>query len=154
LSVPFRSALPFGELLVDGQRPSQWRHVFASVQSLAAVDPAGLAPDTFAVVIVDEFHHAAAASYERWLAHLQPNLLLGLTATPERTDGDDILHWFGGRIAAELRLWSALDQGLLAPFHYFGLHDGTDLSQIEWRRNGYDTGALTNLYTSDDAACA
>ncbi|MDM7936773.1 MAG: DUF3427 domain-containing protein [Cyanobium sp. CZS 48M] len=141
----------FGELLVDGQRPSQWRHVFASVQSLAGIDPADLAPDTFAVVIVDEFHHAAASSYERWLTHLVPSLLLGLTATPERTDGEDILHWFGGRIAAELRLWSALDQGLLCPFHYFGLHDGTDLSQIEWRRNGYATEALSNLYTADDA---
>ena len=141
----------FGELLVDGQRPSQWRHVFASVQSLAGLDPADLAPDTFAVVIVDEFHHAAAASYERWLAHLTPSLLLGLTATPERTGGEDILHWFEGRIAAELRLWSALDQGLLCPFHYFGLHDGTDLSQIEWRRNGYATEALSNLYTADDA---
>jgi superfamily II DNA or RNA helicase len=141
----------FGELLVDGQRPSQWRHVFASVQSLAGLDPADLAPDTFAVVIVDEFHHAAAASYERWLRHLAPVLLLGLTATPERTGGEDILHWFDGRIAAELRLWSALEQGLLTPFHYFGLHDGTDLSRIEWRRNGYATEALSNLYTADDA---
>ena len=77
----------FGELLVDGQRPSQWRHVFASVQSLAGIDPANLAPDTFDVVIVDEFHHAASASYERWLRHLAPVLLLGLTATPERTGG-------------------------------------------------------------------
>ncbi len=94
----------FGELLVDGQRPSQWRHVFASVQSLAGLDPADLAPDTFDVVIVDEFHHAASASYERWLRHLTPVLLLGLTATPERTGGEDILHWFDGRIAAELRL--------------------------------------------------
>jgi superfamily II DNA or RNA helicase len=141
----------FGELLVDGQRPSQWRHVFASVQSLGGLDPADLAPDTFAVVIVDEFHHAASASYERWLRHLAPVLLLGLTATPERTGGEDILHWFDGRIAAELRLWSALEQGLLCPFHYFGLHDGTDLSRIEWRRNGYAPEALSNLYTADDA---
>ena len=141
----------FGELLVDGQRPSQWRHVFASVQSLAGIDPANLAPDTFDVVIVDEFHHAASASYERWLHHLAPVLLLGLTATPERTGGEDILHWFEGRMAAELRLWSALDQGLLCPFHYFGLHDGTDLSRIEWRRNGYASEALSNLYTADDA---
>lgn len=141
----------FGELLVDGQRPSQWRHVFASVQSLAGLDPADLAPDTFDVVIVDEFHHAASASYERWLRHLAPVLLLGLTATPERTGGEDILHWFDGRIAAELRLWSALEQGLLTPFHYFGLHDGTDLSRIEWRRNGYASEALSNLYTADDA---
>ncbi len=141
----------FGELLVDGKKPENWRHVFASVQSLAGLDPADLAPDTFDVVIVDEFHHAASASYERWLRHLAPVLLLGLTATPERTGGEDILHWFDGRIAAELRLWSALEQGLLCPFHYFGLHDGTDLSQIEWRRNGYASEALTNLYTADDA---
>ena len=141
----------FGELLVDRQRPSQWRHVFASVQSLAGLDPADLAQDTFDVVIVDEFHHAASASYERWLRHLSPVLLLGLTATPERTGGEDILHWFDGRIAAELRLWSALEQGLLTPFHYFGLHDGTDLSRIEWRRNGYATEALSNMYTADDA---
>ena len=105
----------FGELLVDGQRPSQWRHVFASVQSLAGLDPADLAPDTFDVVIVDEFHHAAASSYERWLSYLRPSLLLGLNATPERTGGEDILHWFEGCMAAELRLWSALDQGLLSP---------------------------------------
>ena len=144
----------FGELLVDGQRPSQWRHVFASVQSLTAFDLSTVNQQAFQVVIVDEFHHAAASSYARWLTHLQPTLLLGLTATPERTDGDDILHWFGGRIAAELRLWSALDLGLLAPFHYFGIHDGTDLSRIEWRRNGYDIGTLTNLYTANDARLA
>ncbi len=149
--ITFRQVLrdgSFGELLVDGQRPSQWRHVFASVQSLAGLDPVDLAPGGFAVVIVDEFHHAAAASYGRWLDHLAPALLLGLTATPERTDGDDILHWLGGRMAAELRLWSALELGLLCPFHYFGLHDGTDLSRIEWRRNGYATEALSNLYTA------
>jgi superfamily II DNA or RNA helicase len=56
------------------------------------MDPARLASDTFAVVIVDEFLHSAAASYERWLAHLRPSLLMGLTATPERTGGVDILH--------------------------------------------------------------
>jgi hypothetical protein len=66
---------------------------------------------SFDVVIVDEFHHAAASSYRRWLDHLSPQLLLGLTATPERADGLDILHWFDGRIAAELRLWTALDKG-------------------------------------------
>ena len=139
----------FGELYVDGELPRQWRHVFASVQSLAQRDLAEIPADRFAVVIVDEFHHAAAASYRRWLDHLRPQLLLGLTATPERADGLDILHWFGGRIAAELRLWSALDQGLLAPFHYFAVADATDLSALEWRRGGYAPAQLSALYTGD-----
>jgi len=78
-----------------------------------------------------------------------PQLLLGLTATPERADGLDILHWFGGRIASELRLWTALDQGLLAPFHYFAVADATDLSALEWRRGGYVPSQLSSLYTGD-----
>ena len=150
--VSFRQVLRdhcFGELYVDGELPSQWRHVFASVQSLAQRDIAEIAAERFDVVIVDEFHHAAAASYRRWLDHLRPKLLLGLTATPERADGLDILHWFDGRIAAELRLWSALDQGLLAPFHYFAVADGTDLAALEWRRGGYVPAQLSALYTGD-----
>ena len=139
----------FGELYVDGEIPSQWRHVFASVQSLANRSLAEIPAERFQVVIVDEFHHVAAASYRRWLDHLRPQLLLGLTATPERADGLDILHWFGGRIATELRLWSALDQGLLAPFHYFAVADATDLSALEWRRGGYVPSQHSAVYTGD-----
>jgi superfamily II DNA or RNA helicase len=139
----------FGELQVDGERPSEGRHVFASVQSLAQQDPATIQPTAYDVVIVDEFHHAAAASYRRWLHHLRPKLLLGLTATPERTDGLDILQWFDGRIAAELRLWTALDQGLLSPFHYFGIGDNTNLAALAWRQGGYVPAELSKLYTGD-----
>ncbi len=141
----------FGELLVDGQRPEQGRHVFASVQSLAQIDLADIAPDAFDVVVVDEFHHAAAPTYERLLNHLTPRILLGLTATPERTDGRSVLEWFDGRIAVELRLWDALDRGLLSPFQYFGLHDGIDLSHVQWSRRGYDVVALEKVYTGDQA---
>ncbi len=141
----------FGELWVGGTRPTQWENVFASIQSINANDATSLDPDQFDVVIVDEFHHSAAASYEALLDHLRPKHLVGLTATPERTDGLDVLRWFGGRIAIELRLWDALEQGLLAPFHYFGIHDATDLSGVAWRRGrGYDVVELTNLYTADD----
>ena len=85
------------------------------------------------------------------LSYLQPQYLLGLTATPERADGKDIRQWFGGRTAVELRLWDALEQELLSPFHYFGIHDGTDLSGLTWRRGaGYDVGELTNIYTAND----
>ncbi|MFS8480133.1 MAG: DUF3427 domain-containing protein, partial [Micromonosporaceae bacterium] len=142
----------FGELLVGGERPTQWRHVFASVQSLAQVDLDLLDPARFDMVIVDEFHHAAAPTYARLLDRLRPRVLLGLTATPERTDGQDVRVWFGGRIAAELRLWEALERGLLAPFHYFGIHDEVSLAGIRWRRGqGYDTAELSNLYTGNDA---
>ncbi len=141
----------FGELYVDGHRPDEWRHVFASIQSLSAMDITAIDPHAFDVVIVDEFHHAAAPTYRKLLDHLRPKVLLGLTATPERTDGESILHWFEGRIAVELRLWDALDRGLLSPFHYFGIHDGVDLSEVAWKRGRYDETALEKVYTGNDA---
>lgn len=151
----FRHALrepTFGEMWVGGSRPRRFDHVFASIQSLNASDLDDLAPDHFDVVIVDEFHHAAAASYERLLDHVRPVELLGLTATPERSDGLPILQWFDDRIAAELRLWDAIDQQHLSPFMYYGIHDGLDLREIPWRRGrGYDTDALSAAYTSSDA---
>jgi len=145
----------FGELLVDGAKPQQWQHVFASVQSLAQLDLDALRPDLFDLVVVDEFHHAEAATYRRLLDHLQPKVLVGLTATPERTDGRDVIARFGGRTAVELRLWEALEQNLLAPFQYFGKHDDVPLDTVRWRRgSGYDTTELTNLYTGSDAGAA
>ena len=141
----------FGELYVDGERPEQWRHVFASIQSLTAYGPEGLSPDHFDVVIIDEFHRAAAATYDALLSHLHPKVLLGLTATPERADGQSILPWFDGHIAAELRLWEALERELLCPFHYFGVADGTDLSNLEWRRGSYEISDLEDIYTGNDA---
>lgn len=149
----FRHALKdgsFGELYVAGHRPEQWNHVFASVQSLSKDLIESIAPDAFDVVIVDEFHHAAAPSYERLLQHLEPRLLLGLTATPERSDSKDVTEWFGGRIAVDLRLWDAIDEGLLCPFQYFGVSDGTDLSTLEWKRGGYDLSQLDDVFTGND----
>jgi superfamily II DNA or RNA helicase len=143
----------FGELLVDGERPEDWRHVFASIQSLSRLD---IDPDHFDMIIVDEFHHAEAATYTRLLDRLTPKVLLGLTATPERRDGADILHWFdGGKPTVELRLWEALERDLLVPFHYFGIHDAIDLSRLTWRRGtGYDVTELTNLYTGHETRVA
>ena len=141
----------FGELLVDGDEPKKWRHVFASIQSLSDARLSELAPEHFDVVVVDEFHHAEAKSYRRLLEHVQPVELLGLTATPERADGVDVRDFFGGRVAAELRLWDALDQQLLCPFHYFGIYDPTEIDQVAWKRGGYDTAALSGIYTGNDA---
>lgn len=149
----FRAAVRdghFGELLVAGRAPRKGTHVFASIQSLHEERLSDLRPDAYDVVIVDEFHHAEAPSYRRLLDHLQPRILLGLTATPERADGKSVLSWFDGRIAAELRLWDALDLGLLVPFQYFGVHDGTDLSWIDFRSGRYDVSKLEQVYTADD----
>lgn len=141
----------FGEKFVDGHRPDEWRQVFASVQSMQTIKIENVPPDAFDVIIVDEFHHAAAPTYRKLIDHFQPRVLLGLTATPERTDGESILHWFGDRIAVELRLWDALERQLLTPFHYFGLHDQTDLSQVRWTRGAYDRAQLEGVYIADDA---
>ncbi len=150
----YRAALQdghFGELLVGRHRPLVGDAVFASIQSLHAERISKLATDAYDILVIDEFHHAESDSYRRLLEHLRPQLLLGLTATPERADGRSILGWFDGRIAAELRLWDALDQGLLSPFQYFGVHDGTDLSMIDWRSGRYDVDALDRVFTADDA---
>lgn len=141
----------FGELWVGGTRPVHFEHVFASIQSLSASGLDDLDPGHFDVVIVDEFHHAAAASYDRLLQHIRPVELLGLTATPERSDGLPVLHWFDGRIAAELRLWDAIDQRRLTPFAYYGIADDLDLREIPWRRgSGYDVQGVSNLITAND----
>jgi superfamily II DNA or RNA helicase len=144
----------FGELLVGGDQPSKWRHVFASIQSLSAERLSKLAPNHFDVVVIDEFHHAEAASYRRLLDHVEPVELLGLTATPERGDGVDVREFFSGRVASELRLWEALEQNLLCPFHYFGVYDGTDLGELGWKRGGYDLAGLSGVYTGNDARTA
>jgi superfamily II DNA or RNA helicase/HKD family nuclease len=140
----------FGEFWVGGKRPSRFEHVFASIQSLNRSGLDSLNPSYFDVVIVDEFHHAAAPSYTSLLERLKPMELLGMTATPERADGLDVLKYFDGRIAAELRVWDAIDQQYLAPFSYFGVHDGSDLTGVPWTRSkGYDRAALTNVLTGD-----
>jgi len=99
---------------------------------------------------VDEFHHAAAPTYRKLLQHLKPRELLGLTATPERADLQDITAWFGNRIAAELRLWEAIDYGYLCPFQYFGVSDGKSLEAIEFKRGRYNVEELDRIYTGDD----
>jgi superfamily II DNA or RNA helicase len=151
----FRSVLRdqnFGELLVDGQQPDVWQHVFASVQSLNSQQPwRRLGHDHFTHVIVDEAHHGAASSYRALFEQLQPERLLGLTATPERMDGSSILEDFGGQMTAEIRLPEALSEKLLCPFHYFGVADNIDLSGDQFWPNGrYASEELENLYTGDD----
>jgi superfamily II DNA or RNA helicase len=84
------------------------------------------------------------------LGRLRPQILLSLTATPERTDGQSLLPDFDGVLAAEMRLWHALEKQLVVPFEYYGVADETDFSAIEWRRGGYDQQQLDNLLTGND----
>uniref|UniRef100_UPI001FC9386A DUF3427 domain-containing protein n=1 Tax=Streptomyces carpinensis TaxID=66369 RepID=UPI001FC9386A len=142
----------FGELLHAGEDPRDWNHVFASVQSLNVRRLEQLAPDHFDIIVIDEFHHATATTYRRVIEHFAPKELLGLTATPERMDGLNVQdEFFEGRIAAEMRLWEALENDLLCPFHYFGIPDGTDLTNLGWQRGAYADQDLDNLYTGNDA---
>ena len=138
----------FGELLVDGAEPHRWDFVFASVQSLRASRLEQLDPKRFDVVIIDEFHHAQAPTYNALLDHFQPRELLGLTATPERGDGENVQKYFDYRVAHELRLWDALRLQLLVPMHYYGIADGTDLSSLTWIRGkkNYNSRELSEFY--------
>ena len=142
----------FGEILAGGRRPDDGKHVFATIQSLSQIDlEVELDPTFFEVVIVDEVHHEAAQTYRRLLNHVQPKFLVGLTATPERADGQSILKHFGGKITTELRLWEAIDRGLLVPFQYFVVHDGTDLRHLTFRTGAYQSSELEDIYTASDA---
>ena len=152
--VTFRAVMKdgsFAEMWTGQHQPTQSDHLFASVQKLANEDLESLASDHFDILIVDEFHHAAAPTYQRLLDHFQPRLLLGLTATPERADGQSVTGWFEGHVAAELRLWHALDRGLLCPFQYFGVHDNTNLKNVPARGRHYLASGLESLYTGDQA---
>lgn len=140
----------FGELLVGQYTPTQKNHLFTSIQSFNSKRLfEDTKPDDYDYIVIDEFHHAAAPSYEKLLSYYTPEILLGLTATPERMDGHDILPYFDGHIAAEIRLPESIDRKLLAPFHYFGVSDGVDLDQTHWVNGGYDRGELSRLFTGN-----
>lgn len=151
----FRAVLKdanFGELLVGSYRPERIDHLFLSIQTFNAQDfSSKTAPDFYDYLIVDEFHHAAAPTYQKLLDYYQPKLLLGLTATPERMDGKSILPYFSNRIAAEIRLPEAIDRKLLCPFQYFGVTDTVNLNSLKWSAGGYDRSQLSNLYTFSGA---
>ena len=141
----------FGDLLVGGSLPRQSEHLFCSIQTYNSRELWRLPADSFRYVVVDEFHHAAAPSYRRLLDHVRPQVLLGLTATPERSDGLDIFQWFGGEASAEIRLPDAINRRLLSPFQYFGIADSVDLDTLRWHRGGYRVDDLDRVYTGNDA---
>ena len=141
----------FGELLVGSHEPKSFDYLFLSIQSCNSRNFTDhFSPDFYDYIVIDEFHHAAAATYQTVLEYFRPKILLGLTATPERMDGRDILKHFDHRIAAEIRLPEAIEQRLLCPFQYFGVTDVVDLSAVQWSRGGYDAKQLSDIYTINE----
>ncbi|MBQ7976764.1 MAG: DUF3427 domain-containing protein [Clostridia bacterium] len=147
----FRAVLKdanFGEMFVGRYKPDSIDNLFISIQTFNSQDfTEKTTADFYDYIIVDEFHHAAAPTYQKLLEYYKPKILLGLTATPERMDGKSILSYFNNRIAAEIRLPEAIDRKLLCPFQYFGVTDTVDLDSLKWTVGGYDKGELSKIYT-------
>jgi len=144
----------FGELLADGNIPGSFNHLFATIQSISSQDLiARCGAEFWHTVIIDECHRLAADSFDALATVIKPQILLGLTATPERSDGRSILGYFenksDGSPAVELRLWTALDLQLLAPFEYYGCDDDTDFSEVPWDHAGAEAAALDKLLTGN-----
>lgn len=118
----------------------------ASVQTLARAEHLDrFSPQHFDYVVVDEFHHAAASTYRRLLTHFAPSFLLGLTATPDRTDQSDILSLCDDNLVYSCHLFAGIEAGLLAPFHYHGIQDeSVDYREVPWRNGRFDPEQLSN----------
>ena len=150
----YRSVLQdanFGTLWVGGNRPqdaSEYEHLFVSISMFNSRFEeffAKLDADYYDYIVIDEAHHSQANSYRKLFDHFTPKLLVGLTATPERMDGQDLRPDFGGRISAEIRLPQALQAGLLTPFQYLCISDDTDLSDESlWSGQKYNTERLAD----------
>ena len=144
----------FGQLLSGSNRPNSPDHLFTTIESLHTNELLDRYGDTYwYTVVFDECHRIAAASFDAVAKRVKPSVLLGLTATPERSDGRPIAAYFDskpdGSPAVELRLWHALDLQLLAPFEYFACDDSTDLRNIPWRQPG-ESAILDNVLTGND----
>lgn len=137
----------FGELWVGNFTPSNnLDYLFLSVQTANSQFETlkNLGPDYYDYVVIDEAHHMAADSYQKIVDFFTPDILLGLTATPERMDGKSLLPDFCNCISAEIRLAKALEDRLLTPFHYFCVSDNTDLSDDDlWVGNKYVNSKLS-----------
>ncbi|MBF0408887.1 MAG: DUF3427 domain-containing protein [Candidatus Riflebacteria bacterium] len=154
----FRAVLrsnSFGELWIGGKEPEHYKQLFVSVQTLNnRIEQLNVASDYYDFIIIDEVHHISADSYRPILNRFTPQILLGLTATPERHDGSDIRNDFCGVIAAELRLPEAINQRYLCPFQYFGIDDPVDLSNVQWLKGRYLSSELSKLYMANEQRVA
>lgn len=133
-------------LYTGRQRDAEVDILCASIQTLGRDQHLQqFSPTHFDYVVVDEFHHAAAPMYRRLLQHFSPRFLLGLTATPDRSDQSDILALCDDNLVFERNLFAGIDGGFLAPFHYFGILDeSVDYREIPWRNGQFDPEMLVN----------
>lgn len=117
--------------------------VFASVKTLGGKNYlTSFSPEEFDLIIIDEFHHAAANTYQRILNYFKPEFLLGITATPDRMDNKDIYGLCDGNVAFEMHFPEAIEKKWLSPFKYYGVYDDTDYTKIRWRDNKYNREEL------------
>jgi superfamily II DNA or RNA helicase/diadenosine tetraphosphate (Ap4A) HIT family hydrolase len=131
-------------LFTGKSKDAQAQVLFASIQTLAR--PENLErfdARAFDYIVIDEFHHADARTYRRIIRHFEPEFLLGLTATPERTDGGDLLALCDENLVYRCDLGEGIRRDRLAPFHYFGVPDLVDYANIPWRSRRFDEAALT-----------
>jgi superfamily II DNA or RNA helicase/diadenosine tetraphosphate (Ap4A) HIT family hydrolase/HKD family nuclease len=127
--------------------------LFASIQTLGRVNHLRtFSRVAFDYIVIDEFHHASAKSYRKLIDYFQPEFLLGLTATPERTDGGDLLALCGENLVYRCDLMEGIRKGLLCPFHYFGVPDEVDYRNIPWRSGRFDEEALTRAVATKKRA--
>lgn len=139
----FRMVMPGCDagLYTGQERAPDADFVFASVQSLGrSLDR--WAPDAFEVVVVDEFHHASAPTYRKVIEYFRPEFFLGLTATPDRLDGADLLALCGDNLVFECGLVEGIREGELCPFTYRAERDVADFAPIPWRNGRFDPAGL------------
>ncbi|MFD1861474.1 DUF3427 domain-containing protein [Planococcus chinensis] len=111
-------------ILSGSSRQTNARYLFATIQTISKEETLRqLAPEAFDYILIDEVHKAGAKSYQKVIDHFTPKFLMGMTATPERTDDFNIYELFDYNIAYEIRLQEALEEDMLCPFHYFGVTD-------------------------------
>ncbi|WP_168702510.1 DUF3427 domain-containing protein [Gordonia paraffinivorans] len=151
----FRRIMPTATMgmYFGGQKEYEADIVFASVQTLSRnLDL--FAPDEFDYIVVDEFHHAAASTYRAVLDHFTPRFLLGLTATPDRMDGADLLALCADNHVFDCDLVDGIRRSELVPFHYWGVPDPVDFDPIPWRNGRFDPTALEAAVTTQERAQA
>ena len=108
----------------DIEKAKSGEFLFSTMNMMAREDiMEQFKPDEYSVIVLDECHRSGAASYQRIINHFKPELLLGMSASPERTDNFDVFSLFDHNIACEIRLQQALENDMLCPFHYFGITD-------------------------------
>nr|WP_136250779.1 DEAD/DEAH box helicase family protein [Ningiella ruwaisensis] len=127
--------------------------IFASVMTLGKGNTLKrLPPEHFDYVVVDEFHHASAPSYQAVMNYFTPRFLLGLTATPKRTDNANILALCDNNLVYQIDMPTAIAKSVLVPFRYFGLKDTVDYTEIPWRNGKFDPDALTSKFATQQRA--